>query len=95
MTNDYEIEYETKDGICLTLCFTAEFEAEDHGIGPYEYWGAKCRDIQWVNVCQGIEDIVALNEDGEDIFDSLPDSEKKRIESWAEEYANENAPDCD
>ena len=95
MTNEYEVEYETKDGICLTLCFTAEFEPEDHGIGAYEYWGAKCRDVQWVNVCQDVYDIATLNEEGDDVYDDLPDSEKKRIDAWAMEHADENAPACD
>lgn len=95
MNREYEMEYETKDGICLTVRFDADFEPEDHGIGAYEYWGAKCRDVQWVNVCQGVEGLMALNEDGVDVFDDLTESEQNSIESAAEEYADENAPEVE
>lgn len=95
MNENYEIEYTTKDNVVLTIAFSAEFEVEDRGIGAYEYWGAKCNDVDLVNVCCDIVVGSAINEDGEDIYESLPDSEKKRINEYAEEHANENAPEAD
>lgn len=90
-----DIEYELKDGTIVILSFEAEYEAEDHGIGGYEYWGAKCNDVQWVNVCTDVGDIRAENEEGEDIYDSLSPDEQKAIASYCEEYADEHAPDVE
>jgi hypothetical protein len=89
-----DIEYEL-DGICYTLSFEAEFEAEDIGIGAYEYWGAKCRDVHWVNTCTGIDTIRLEDEEGNDIYDTLTKAQQDAIDDYCEEYANENAPDID
>lgn len=90
-----EIEYELSNGEIVMLSFEADFTATDEGIGSYEYWGAKCRDVYWVNVCEDINGVSAINEEGEDIFDSLPEAEKKSIYSFCEEYANEHAPEVE
>lgn len=93
---DYEeIEYEIEGIGIVMLNFSANFEAEDVGIGPYEYWGARCRDVHWVNTCTEVYDIYAIDENGDDIFDVLDKSVKARIESFCEEYANEHAPDVE
>jgi len=31
---------------------------EDHGIGVYEYWGAKGVDTQWVAVCSECDEVL-------------------------------------
>lgn len=93
MTNEYEIEYTDKDGINLSIYFEAEFEKEDIGIGPYEYWGARYTDKQIVMTCSNVSIQSATNEDGVDVLGSLDKNLISRIESSCEEYANEHAPD--
>jgi hypothetical protein len=89
-----DIEYEL-NGICYTLSFEAEFEAEDIGIGAYEYWGARSRDVHWVNNCTDVDSIRLEDEDGNDIFDGLSKQDRASIEEYCTEYANDNAPDID
>jgi hypothetical protein len=89
-----DIPYELENGDFVSLTFTAEFELEDHGIGSYEYWGAKCRDIQWVSVCQEVYDIYANDESGEDIIDSLDKKQRSSILDFCNEYADRNPPNC-
>jgi hypothetical protein len=89
-----DIEYEL-NGICYTLSFEAEFEAEDIGIGAYEYWGARSRDVHWVNNCTAVDSIRLEDEDGNDIFDGLSKQDRVSIEDYCTEYANDNAPDID
>lgn len=95
MTNEYEIEYNDKDGINLSIYFEAEYEKEDIGIGPYEYWGARCNDKHIVMTCCDIRLQSVTNEDGVDILGTMDKSLRDRIESHCEEYANEHAPDPD
>jgi hypothetical protein len=90
-----DIEYELDNGEIVTLSFEAEFEAEDIGIGSYEYWGAKCRDVHWVNNCTAVDSIRVVNEEGDDVWDRLGQSLQTEIEDYCTEYANEHAPEID
>lgn len=92
-TAEYEIEYTDKDGINLSISFTAEYEHEDIGIGSYEYWGSRATDKHIVCTCSSISIDSATNEDGLDIVGSLDKELLKRIESHCEEHANEHAPE--
>ena len=87
-----DIEYEL-DGIAYTLSFEADFEPEDIGIGAYEYWGAKCRDVQWVNNCTEVYGFSLVDEEGNDIYDTLTKAQQDAIDSYCIDYANEHAPD--
>lgn len=94
MTKDYNgLEFKTKDGNILLINATAVFGTEDIGIGPYEYWGAKCHDSQVVAVCEDIEGVEAIDDNGKDIYDTLSKDEKDSINEMVEEYANDHAPD--
>jgi len=46
-----------ENGICSDCGIECESVTEDHGIGPYEYWGAREVDVQLVEVspCCGAE----------------------------------------
>jgi len=95
MTKDFVIEeFTLDDGRVVQLQFTAGYNAEDHGIGPYEYWGSRGFDRDWVYVCEEIMDVQTFIED-DDIFEELHDKEQEKIKSWCEEHADENAPICE
>lgn len=97
MSKEYEIEV-TINEVAYKVCFTAEFVVEDHGIGPYEYWGARGVDKHEVAVCDEVEiNSVSLLEDEKDtdISNTLDKKTLASIESYCDEYANENAPDVD
>jgi hypothetical protein len=89
---DYEYEF---DGVQVSVSFDAEYEAEDDGIGSYEYWGAKCRDVYWVNRCQEVTITSVVTEDGRDILDDLDPKTVKTMENDFIETADEYPPDID
>lgn len=53
----------------------------DTGIGPYEYWGAKCNDVQWALFCEECEEELESEQSHEDyIADMMENSGRYRDE---------------
>lgn len=52
---DHDIEHYDEDASMYLFCpickIMVDVEIQDHGIGPYEYWGAKGVHHDFVNVC--------------------------------------------
>ncbi len=86
----------TVDDKTYAVDFDADFSVEDVGIGPYEYWGAKCNDVQWDYTCEDVSiAAVHLRTETDDISIE-PDAELlKKIERAAMSYVEDNMPEYD
>ena len=91
MKQQYQTEY-NHNGDTLVISFTAEFEQEDVGIGSYEYWGARCNDVQMEFVCQSVGIDSVKKSDGLDFTDAIKGKLLDKIVSHCESYADANAP---
>lgn len=93
MTTEHEIEYTLADGRVVCVRFEAEYNVVDNGIGAYEYWGAKGRDVRLEHECEDIfiNDIVDENDESVEVSKE----ETKAIEQKAYDYACENSPEYD
>jgi hypothetical protein len=90
-TKTHNFTFTHKDGTSYEVEFTADYELEDVGIGPYEFWGAKCNDKQLIYVVDHVSVESIQDDEGNDV--DATDALEKAIYESAEEYANENAPD--
>lgn len=94
-TREGSTEYTLANGETVTLIYEAQYTLVDNGIGAYEYWGARCVDVDINAECEDADIISVDNEAGEDIYHTLSDKEKKDVAQAAFDHASENCPDVD
>lgn len=89
------MEYTLADGRVVTVRYEAEYIVVDNGIGSYEYWGARGRDVQLETECERCDVTAVEDEDGKCILSTLSKKERDAVEQAAIDHANENCPDVD
>lgn len=95
MNKDGEFEYTLASGESVTVFYEAEYTLVDNGIGHYEFWGARGRDVQLDTECEDATVTTVENEAGEDIYDTLSDDERKALKQAAYDHANDHCPSVD
>ena len=87
---DFEYEFEEVDynGGCYTVKANVEYDGAmvDNGIGPYEFWGAKCTEVRIESEIDKIDyDGIELVDDNAAIIE-LNDDEKKKVKEACEAH---------
>jgi hypothetical protein len=81
--------YQEEDFEEIEIEVEVEFDGEwrDEGIGEYEYWGIRGRDVCW---CYEVDELDSvMDKDGKDWSDELTDDEYKSIVEECEEYGKD------
>ena len=98
MTQENSVELTLPSGKEVVAHYEAEYAINDHGIGAYEYWGARCVDRDLRVDLEGY-DITCVHllddEDEDNILDSLSKEDKDAIDSAVDRHASDNAPEMD
>lgn len=98
MTRQDCTEVTLANGDVVIAHYEAEYAINDHGIGAYEYWGARCVDRDLQVDLEGWDTISvhkADDEDEDDILSTLSQEDKDTIESAVETHAARNCPEME
>lgn len=91
---EVEVEVSTEDHT-YTVKATITFKFEDHGIGPYEYWGARGNDVDIRAEVDEIDITEVVDEEGNELSGAEIDNIKKLLLPAIEEKGDRIAADLE